>query len=242
MLFKIWLTTALIFIYFLSVHSSILGFDQYEVNFSEDSTLTGLKYSDNFQLSEDRLCYTNPGNQYAWIKTAVYPVGLAFRPARAVSLNLDVTGKIPDSIYGYVYYRYSADKVHWSEWTNMPREDSTGEDYLRSYCFHIIRPHTVDLQYQRMQEEWKKTGPVWICDEDALCRWIALNNPEYFSWEIPFVGYVQYYIEFPYLYEKISIEQVNVSAMWVVSGLTTLPTDGSEGDTQSKWHFDLNEY
>ncbi|KQC12127.1 MAG: hypothetical protein APR63_03435 [Desulfuromonas sp. SDB] len=239
---KLNLGIILFFVIFSSLEASILGFDQYEIDFRVDSSLTGLTYSDNFQLTESNLVYANPGNEYAWIKTAVYPVGLAFRPPRSVSLNLDIQGQIPDSIYCYVYYRYSADKVHWSEWVNLPPEDSARQDFLRSNSFQIIRPRNVDLQYQRLMEEWRKTGPVWICDEDALCRWIALHNPEYFSWEIPFIGFVQFYIEFPYLYEKISIEKINTSAMWGVSGLTTLPTDGSEGDTYSSWHFDLNEY
>ena len=96
--------------------------------------------------------------------------------------------------------------------------------------------------YQAKMQEWWQTKPVWTSDEHELCVWIASQDPEFFSREFPFIGYVQVRLEGETRGLQLKSLSVKVSA--TVSGLTAFST-ASKGQARSttgeKWFFDVSK-
>jgi len=50
-------------------------------------------------------------------------------------------------------------------------------------------PEVARKKYSSITQEW------WRTDEHELCVWIAKRNPDFFSSEFPFIGYIQVRLE-----------------------------------------------
>ena len=174
-----------------------------------------------------------------WIKSQDIPVGLAFRPPSAVNIYLTIKGELGDSFPHNIYFRYGCDRVHWLTWYEIPLLPDSSTIYSKTYSYQLILPAPARIRYDELMTEWRKTKPVWICDETALCQWIAENYPDFFTDEFPFIGYIQFYIDTWGLNYPVTVNSINAQIIWGVGGLMTIPDDGAEPDTETSWYFDL---
>jgi hypothetical protein len=99
----------------------------------------------------------------------------------------------------------------------------------------------VQKAYYAKMQEWWKTNPAWSSDEHELCVWIASHDPDFFSREFPFIGYVQVRIEGET--RGLQLKSLSIKVSSSVSGLTAL--GGSKAQvrptTGEKWFFDVSK-
>jgi len=233
---------AIILFLFISYQLSgaILGFDETNIVFNEDSLNKDVLWSSHYNLTEKGLSVSaDTGNvqHNLWIKSHVIPVGLAFRPISSVNINVTVNGELGDTFPHNVYFRFGCDRVHWSTWYKMPLSDSN--ICSKIFKYQLILPEPARTKYNDLMIEWRETDPVWTSDETAFCQWISENYPDFFTNEFPFIGYLQFYIDTWWLNYPVIVYSINTQMIWGVGGLMTIPDNGIEPDTESKWHFDL---
>jgi len=228
----------LLFIPF-QIFGSIIGFDEAIIYLSEDSLNNNIEWSSQFELTDKGLFVyadTEVVQHNLWIKSNVIPVGLAYRPPTSVNIKLIINGEIGDSFPHNIYFRYGCDRVHWSTWYKMSLDSNS---LLKTYQYQLLLPEPARIKYNELMNEWRDTDPVWSCDETAFCHWISVNYPDFFTNEFPIVGYLEFYIESIFVDYPITINSIKAEVLWVVGGMMTVPSDGSEPDTESKWYFDL---
>src|SRR5207244_3506693 len=106
-----------------------------------------------------------------------------------------------------------------------------------SYRGELRIPAVARERYSALQEKWRATKPLWSCDEDALCRWIAKHEPKFFEKEIPLLGYLQFRIEDYSGDRDLTIRKLVVDTSWAVSGLHSIPSNNVKPDYSKKWWF-----
>jgi hypothetical protein len=188
---------------------------------------------------------TGPGRPNAFTEVFVQfppvPAGLEWRPSGHVSLTVTLQGvsASPDASVR-AYFRYSADRVHWSTWYAL----SGGDPASWTYDGHATLPRKARERYSELMGEWWKTDPVWSSDEHELCAWIARNRPEFFDTEIPFIGWAQVLLEG--LANQFEFSGMTVRASSASSGLHSIPRDGGDASARRlstrPWRFNLEEH
>lgn len=224
------------------IFCSILGFDEVNIIFNEDSLNNDVLWSSHYNLSDKGLfVFADTGNvqHNLWIKSHGIPLGLAFRPPSAVNIYLTINGELGDSFPHNIYFRYGCDRVHWSTWYKIPLLLDSSSFHSETFYYQLILPEPARTKYNDLMTEWRGTDPVWTCDETAFCQWISENYPDFFTNEFPFIGYLQFYIDTWWLNYPVTVYSINTQMIWGVGGLMTIPDNGVEPDTESKWYFDL---
>jgi hypothetical protein len=205
--------------------ASILAMETTSIIFEKDKrSAEGVIWTQNATLTDAGLV-AMAGEM--WVQTAKIPAGLAWRPPTAARVELSIQGETPK--YATAYVRYGCDGMHWSTWQPLTRANNVVRGELRV-------PEVARRKYLELMDEWRQTDPVWSCDEDALCRWIAKQQPAFFEKELPFLGYLQFRIEDSSGQRPLTIARMETRAMWGVSGLQTIPR-GPKPDYQKKWCF-----
>jgi hypothetical protein len=188
---------------------------------------------------------TGPDGLHGWIESARVPIGLAWRPPTSLRLALAVTGTAAPDAPIQAFVRYGADGARWSPWIALP--EARLDDYgarplgldapLRTWKGDIAIAEVDRKPYDDLMDEWRKTGPDWVCDEDALCRWIARERPGFFDRAIPFIGYIEIRLEMP-AGAPVAIGAVRGLVTFAVSGLATIPKRGEEPPLDARWKFE----
>jgi hypothetical protein len=138
---------------------------------------------------------------------------------------------------GRAYVRYGPDTQHWSSWQALTRlEPASGE--LNDRFKGTVAVLEKDQEpYSVLVGEYSRRDVPWPSDEDAAVRWIVARDPEFFSRNIPFMGYVQVLLETT-LHGGQRIARLTTHASWGVSGLRTLPRDGRSSDgSGGPWRY-----
>jgi hypothetical protein len=138
-----------------------------------------------------------------------------------------------------VFFRYSADLVHWSSWYSMTLSGAGAPDTRAEYQGNVSLPHVAGEEYARLMREWWQTGPQWSSDEHEFCVWLATHYRGYFSTEVPFVGYVQVRLEGNA--GAFRLGSINVKQSSGSSGLQSLPKGTRRATANGEWFFDLNK-
>jgi hypothetical protein len=225
----------------ITTQAQIFYEDRVDILFAPDKVPDGVTWSSTVSLKDGGL-FSEKLPSYmsreVWVQSQPISAGMSWRPPTAVKVRLVVDAGPRDLIYASAYFRYSCDRVHWSTWYNL-RPDANVES---AYEGDLSIPRMAHEAYYAKMQEWWQTKPVWTSDEHELCVWIASQDPEFFSREFPFIGYVQVRLEGETRGLQLKSMSVKVSAG--VSGLTAFST-ASKGQGRSttgeKWFFDVSK-
>ena len=177
-----------------------------------------------------------------WIQSQPISAGMSWRPPTSATIRLDLDAGAEDFTYLHAYFRYSCDRVHWSTWYNLPPLKPQNAIAGSVYEGSLAIPRMAQDAYFAKMQEWWKTNPPWSSDEHELCVWIASQDPDFFSREFPFIGYVQVRIEGET--RGVQVKSMSIKVSSAVSGLMTFSI-ASKGQgrptTGEKWFFDVSK-
>lgn len=144
-----------------------------------------------------------------WIQTMPMALGLSWRAPYNISVRVTIppppieivldNGQRGIPYVGDVYVRYSPDLKHWSSWKvlehtgSLYREDK--KEPGRHYTATIRVPYRERSTYTKLLSDYAKLDVTWKSDEEAAVHWILSRQPEFFSINIPFIGYVEFLFE-----------------------------------------------
>jgi hypothetical protein len=228
--------------------ASILQGGAEKIVFSPAKVQKDTTWSDNFSLKETGLETKQlPANQSqdVWLQTHAFPIGLSWRPPSSASFTVDFDGSLNEvdpnlRIEPQIFIRYSCDKVNWSTWYNFSKTDKKTNEGFNRYEEKIWLPLAASEKYRNLMQEWWKTNPVWSSDETEFCEWLVKKEPDFFSQEMPFIGYVQIRLEKLSVNSVQTLKTLTVGYMWGVGGLSSIPKDKSKvrQNTEDKWFFE----
>jgi hypothetical protein len=202
----------------------------------KDKRTPGVTWSRESMLTDSGLVVSNAGE--FWLQTGKVPAGLAWRPPTAAEVTLSIhvkdTKDLPPSLVAYV--RYGCDGIHWSTWAVMS-ETKARAGAVQSYRASLRVPSVAKERYHALHSKWEQTEPDWSSDEDALCRWIARERPQFFEKELPLIGYLQFRLEDSSGARAVTITKLAATVSWGVGGLHNVPRKG-KADYGKKWSFE----
>lgn len=250
-----WAWPAVLLILAASANAGILGQHSLEIDFTKPAEARQkATWSEPDRLmctargfgldAEDNAC------RDGWLQTTPVGVGESWRPTGSTRLSVTLkparrmvtlpNGQTYTPSGPSVYARHSPDAVHWSDWQPLARDmDASAKSGTLIYRGELGVPHRNREAYDKLHEEYRKLDVPWVDDEEALCAWIVKREPEFFSRNRPFVGYVQYLIEdcFP---GGQRIESLSASMSWAISGMHHPPKDPNaekRHSTVNGWRF-----
>jgi len=237
------LTLAALVLLSLPAAGQIEGGDKYDIVFAQGKVPEGVEWDKRFRLTETGLLFEElPPNTSAevWLRTQRLPIGLAWRPPSSVRIELSTFGEAPKGFPMTAFVRYGCDAVHWSTWYRLSPRQVAATTALMDWECQLDIPHTARQDYQQRFFQWSREHREFGSDEDAFCRWMAKEEPEFFATEFPFIGYVQFLLENPGLHDQVRITSLTARASWGVGGIHQSPQGRRQFD-EGKWHFDIRE-
>jgi hypothetical protein len=229
----------------ITVQAQLFSSDITKIQFAPTKVADGVTWSSSVWLTDGGLFSEKlPPNRSAevWVQSQPISGGMSWRPPTSAKISLDLEAGAEDFTYLHAYFRYSCDRVHWSTWYNLPpvknQDASAGSVYEGSLAI----PRMAQEAYYARMQEWWKTNPPWSSDEHELCVWIVSQDPDFFSREFPFIGYVQVRIEGET--RGMQLKSLSIKVSSVVSGLTAFnPLSKGRGrsTTGEKWFFDVSK-
>lgn len=242
-------------------YASGIEFKQLSIDFT-NSTDAAAKAtwsdSDKITVSKDGLGRDDGemSSRDGWIQTKSIPLGWSWRPAQSTGVRVailpqprDITQSnghklSPDS--GDVYVRYSPDRLHWSTWQALQRAEPRSADEKKTlgryYSASISVPHRERSEYSKLLAEYSRMDVPWGSDEEAAVQWILGRDPDFFTKQIPFIGYVEFLYETSF-YSGQRIQSFKAEIITCVGGVSAVPRDPSaEKDRHtSPWRFEAKE-
>jgi hypothetical protein len=222
------------------------------ISFTEGSPTDGVEWSAALRLSRDGLIASSDGAfeppDFApnSIQTPPIPADWSWRLPSLANVRIDVHGELSPRrgredfparpLRAFV--RYGIDRVHWSSWYEMPEVDDADTD-ARRFRARIQLPAVARSQFNRLKREWEVTKPEWTDDEHALCVWIAQHHPDYFSREVPLIGYIQVRLES--ISSGMNVTAIDIVGSGSASGFSSVG-GGTRTTVRESWHCDLTEY
>lgn len=173
-----------------------------------------------------------------WIQTIPLALGLSWRPPYAISVRVSIqpkpaefflnSGQKSTPYAGDVYVRYSPDLQHWSTWqvllASEPHSNQEKQKPGRHFRGKVRVPYSERDQYGRLISEYAKLDVPWKSDEDAAVRWILEKEPDFFTKQLPFIGYVQFRYEAGF-YGGQRIRSFQADVSYAINGFHSLPKD-----------------
>jgi hypothetical protein len=185
-----------------------------------------------------------------WIETEPLAIGTSWRPTQNAGICIKVhtnypaivaTGANSKAFYTpSIFVRYSADRVHWSDWQPTDLSEDPRAPGTVLYTARVGVPRRTTQAYYAKLSEWSKRDDIaWASDEDEFCRWLVKQDPDYFAKERPFVGYVQFLLEASFQgSQRLTRFQVDVN--WAMSGIHQIPKVPAAEQRQGSrgaWNF-----
>lgn len=164
-----------------------------------------------------------------WIETKPLAIGTSWRPTHGAGIRIKIETNYPaiastdphvkDALHPSVFVRYSADRVHWSDWQLTERNEDPPEPGTVLYTTRVRVPRRASQAYHAKLQQWSQRDDIaWASDEDEFCRWLVKQEPDFFVKERPFVGYVQFLLEASFEgSQRLTRFEANVA--WAVSGI-----------------------
>jgi hypothetical protein len=229
----------------ITVQAQLFSSDTAKIQFAPTKVPDGVTWSPSVSLTDDGLFSEKlPPNRATevWVQSQPISAGMSWRPPTSATIRLDVEAGAEAFTYLHAYFRYSCDRVHWSTWYNLPPLKPQTASAESVYEGSLSIPRMAQGAYYAKMQEWWKTNPPWSSDEHELCVWIASQDPDFFSRELPFIGYLQVRIEGET--RGVQIKSLSIKVSSAVSGLMAFST-ASKGrgrpTTGEKWFFDVSK-
>jgi hypothetical protein len=229
----------------ITAQAQLFSTDTAQIQFGPTKVPDGVTWSPSVSLRDGGLSAEKlPPNMAAevWVQSQPISAGMSWRPPTSATIRLEVEAGAEDFTYLQAYFRYSCDRVHWSTWYNL--RSLKPQDGIASsvYESNLAIPRMAQAAYYAKMQEWWKTNPPWSSDEHELCVWITNQDPDFFSREFPFIGYVQVRIEGET--RGLQLKSLSVKVSSAVSGLYAFSTSskgGGRSTTGEKWFFDVSK-
>lgn len=185
-----------------------------------------------------------------WIETKPLAIGTGWRPPQSAEVRIKIQTNYPaivsTSHHSKIFYtpgiyvRYSADRVHWSDWQPTKLSEDPRESGSALYTASIGVARRTSHAYRTKLQQWSRRDDiVWASDEDEFCRWLVKKEPDFFAKQRPFVGYVQFLIEDSFKgSQRLTRFEADVS--WGVSGMQTIaqsPVATKRQNSSGAWDF-----
>lgn len=187
-----------------SVHRQVIDFTQPE----QAAKLATWSNPEHFGCTKDGFGWDGDEriSREGWIETEPLAIGTGWRPAQGAGVRIKlqtnypvivVNGPNSKSFYApSVYVRYSADRVHWSDWQPVNSSEDPRAPGTVIHATHVGVARRARRVYDAKLWEWSRRDDVdWGSDEHGFCDWLVKQDPDYFAKERPFVGYVQFLLE-----------------------------------------------
>ena len=225
-----------------SLAQQVLWSDPLHVVVTKDGLKLAMDPRDGITPDQLHLVHRN-----VWVETAEpIAVGWSWRPVK--NCNITVRKYPPGEFQftdnsvifpsGSLYVRYSADAVHWSTWQGLPTTQPEPNKGMKHEFRGDIRvPDKEQKQYQKKVMEYSRMDVPWGSDEEAAVKWILRDNPEFFSKNLPFIGYVQFLYEQSLAGDE-TIERIEIQIRYGAGGIHMPPRDESlRNQHRGPWRF-----
>jgi hypothetical protein len=232
----------------LGGHQQVVDFTQPEqaaklASWSDPKNLGCTK--DGFGWDGDKL-----SSRDGWIETEPLAIGTGWRPTQNAGIRIKLHTNYPAVVATgphskafhtpSIYVRYSADRVHWSDWQPTNLEEDPRVPGTVIYTTRVGVARRACQSYEAKFQKWSRRDDVaWASDEDEFCRWLVKKEPDFFAKERPFVGYVQFLLETSFKgSQRLSRFEADVS--WTVSGIhqpPKVPDAEKRLGNQNGWNF-----
>ncbi len=200
----------------VSSSARIIGFESMQIEFTE-----GFDIADQATWPEKLKegARENGPFSYVWFQTKPLALGRSWRAPSAVSIDAAIntitpkqnddspTARLPSELY----VRYSPDMKNWSCWQVFSRGErevdisNDRENHKQNYSVRLKVSRSERQQYKKLLWDYALRDVPWKSDEEAAVRWILKEHPDFFSQNLPFIGYV----EFRYESQSPDPEQIN---------------------------------
>lgn len=247
----------------LTCHASILEFKQFNIDFTNSADATAkATWSNPEQINVSKNGFGWDGDGSAsrdgWIQTKSVALGTSWRPATAATFRVEIQPQVseitlnngqkftPDS--GDVYVRYSPDRMHWSSWQALqraePRSIQEKEKPGRYFQATIRVPYREQSEYSKLLSDYSKLDVPWKSDEEAAVKWILNLDSDFFSKQIPFIGYVEFLYEGS-MHGGKRIQSFKANISYCIGGMHIPPKDESVYKERMSpsipWRFEAKE-
>jgi hypothetical protein len=222
--------------------AEIFSTDTTRIEFGPDKVPDGVTWSPSVSVKDGALTAEKlPPNMAAevWVQSQPISAGMSWRPPTSATVRLEVEAGAEDFTYLKAYFRYGCDRAHWSTWYNLQSLKPQDGIAISAFESDLAIPRMAQSAYHAKMKEWWTTNPPWSSDEHELSVWIAKQDPDFFSREFPFIGYVQVRIEGETT--GLQLKSLSVKVNSAVSGLTTLSNGRRRSTTGEKWFFDVSK-
>ncbi|MEI8379052.1 MAG: hypothetical protein WCJ09_02920 [Planctomycetota bacterium] len=246
--------TLAVFVWYLSTAvaaAAIIGDHQQVIDFTQPDQAAKLAtWSDPEHLGCTKEGFGWNGDKLSsrdgWIETVPLAIGTSWRPTKSAGIRITLQTNDPGVVATgphskafntpNIFVRYSADRIHWSDWqpTDLNKDPRAAGAVL--YTARVDVPRRVSQAYRSKLQEWSRRDDIaWGSDEDEFCRWLVKQQPDYFSKERPFVGYVKFLLESSFMgSQRLTRFQADVS--WIVGGIHQPARDPAAQKRQEKWN------
>jgi hypothetical protein len=218
--------------------AEIISNNQQVIDFTQPEQAAKLAtWSDPERLSCTKDGFGWDGEERAsrdgWIETEALAIGTNWRPTQNAGIRVKFQTNYPAVVATganskmflapSVYVRFSADRVHWSDWQPTDIAEDPRAPGTVLYTARVGVPRRASQAYDAKLLEWSgRDDNAWGNDEEEFCRWLVKEDPDYFAKERPFVGYVQFLLEGPFRgSQRLTSFEAHVD--WVVSGVHQPP-------------------
>ena len=225
-----------------TIQAQFFSSDSITIKFAPTEKLDGVTWAPAVSLTDSGLYLgrlSPDSSAEIWVQTQPISAGMSWRPPSSIMVRVDVESGAEDFTYLRSYIRYSCDKAHWSTWYNLSPAKTRTNGMAFTYEGWLSLPRIAQKAYADLAMEWWKTDPAWASDDHELCVWIAKRNPEFFSSEFPFIGYIQVRVEGES--RGLRLASLRVSANSSVGGLASIKKRQVRSTTDEKWFFDLSK-
>jgi hypothetical protein len=234
--------------------ASILGLQTLELNFkNQDEVSAKARWSNKDKLNLTSQGIGTSGDPAVVVDFAIetrgaFAVGYSWRPIQSANISVEISpprktlslanGQTFVPSAGSLYVRYSPDAKHWSSWQVIELNKGTQKnDGSWKFDGQIGIPQKERKSYQDLLEQYHRMDVQWTSDEEAAVKWILNKDPNFFSRQIPFIGYLQFLFETT-LNGGQRIEKIKIDVGYGVSGLSTIPKDKhAEEGRNMPWRF-----
>lgn len=236
--------------------SSILGSKSIYIDFRNPTDLDKqaiISDTSILTLSKDGWGWEGEGVTHeGWFKTKPLAIGLSWRPTFVATIRVVIKPKVHEIDFdkehkmmpdiGDIYVRYSSDLVHWSTWQALQHTNPQPTDG-RYFNASIRVPYQDRGRYGQLLTQYSMLDVPWKSDEEAAVKWILKQQPDFFTKNLPFIGYIEFLYENTfYSGQKIQTFQANVS--YGISGLHAIPKDQAVYKDRDNfpWRFDASSH
>jgi hypothetical protein len=253
------ITTVFVLVCFLSAKSVMFYHDSKFIDFTKiikDDPRITIAPADKLNYTKDGLGWDGDrqASRDGSFTTAPIAVGDDWHPARSVTL-VGAVGTVSEEFKsrGRLFVRYSPDKKNWSTWQVLPvaleprilshvsGQKSGGKGVQFSGRLQV--PEIEQSRYDELFQRYQKLDVPWASDEEAAVKWILKQDPDFFSKNLPFIGYVQFHFEGTFRggvrVTSFEYDIPNSSSMSVIA---TPPKDpNADKNRGGTWRFDATK-